>query len=261
MLRTPVSVYMTREPAVIPVGVNLEEAALRLDARRVSAMPVVNNEGRALGVLSRRDLLEAGKLVRPDGQRVLEWRLPNALVDDIMSKEIISVAPNTALGEAAALMLDARVHRVFVERGGALRGVLTTRDVMQAIVDHRLDAKLSRYMHVGVESIAHIGPLGFAQKQLRELGVRGLVVAWEGRPVGIFAEEEALASRDMDADTPVERVMSHEVLVESPDLPIHMAAGRMASMHARRMVVVSDGAMVGLLTGFDLAGAAALEGQ
>jgi hypothetical protein len=35
----------------------------------------------------------------------------------------------------------------------------------------------------------------------------------------------------------------------------------MASMHARRMVVVSDGAMVGLLTGFDLAGAAALEGQ
>ncbi len=262
MLRTPVSVFMTREPATIRSGTTLEKAADELDRRRVSAMPVVDEGARAIGVISRRDLLEAGKLVRPQGRGVAEWKLPDQTVDAIMSKELLTVPPSTAIGEAASIMLDRHVHRVFVEVDRSLRGVLTTRDVMQAIVDHKLDPPVERYMHVGVHSIAHIGPLGFARKQLADLDIRGLIVAWEGRPVGIFAEEEALASRDLDPDTPVEVVMGREVVIETPKVPLHLAAGRMASMHARRVVVVDDlGELVGVLTGFDMAGAAALDGQ
>ncbi len=179
-----------------------------------------------------------------------------------MTKQLLSVPPSTSVGEAATLMLDNHVHRVFVEVDRELRGVLTTRDVMSAIVDHKLDAPLSKYMHEGVHSVAHIAPLAFARKQLENLDVRGLIVAWEGRPVGIFAEEEALSSRDFDPDAPVEMAMGREVVVETPSVPLHLAAGRMASMHARRVVVVDDmGELVGVLTGFDMAGAAALDGE
>jgi CBS domain-containing protein len=253
---------MTREPSVISAGTSLEKAADALDRRKISAMPVVDQESRPIGVISRRDLLRAGKLERPEGRKVAEWRLPDQEVDDIMSKELITVAPTTAVGEAAALMLDRHVHRVFVEVDHELRGVLTTRDVMKAIVDHKIDIPLERYMHTGVHSVAHIAPVGFARKQLDDLDIRGLIVAWEGKPVGIFAEEEALVSRDLDPDTPVEVAMGRELVLETPKVPLYLAAGRMASMHVRRVVVVDDmGELVGVLTGFDMAGAAALDGE
>jgi CBS domain-containing protein len=253
---------MTREPAVLPAGTSLEKAAETLERRRISAVPVVDGDGRAVGVISRRDLLRAGKLERPEGRKVAEWRLPDQTVDEIMTKELLTVPPSTAIGEAASLMLDRHVHRVFVEVEHSLRGVLTTRDVMNAIVEHKLDAPIERYMHEGVHSVAHIAPLAFARKQLEDLDIRGLIVAWEGKPVGIFAEEEALASRDLDPDTPVEVAMGREVVIETPKVPLHLAAGRMASMHARRVAVVDDlGELVGVLTGFDMAGAAALDGQ
>ncbi|RLB47102.1 MAG: hypothetical protein DRJ42_26180 [Deltaproteobacteria bacterium] len=259
MLTTPVSEYMTREPTVIPVGANLETAAKLLDARGVSAMPVVDGDRIPVGVVSRRDLLRAGFLTKPEGRAVAEWRLPDRPVEGIMTREILAVAPTTALGEAAALMLDKRAHRVFVEEDKELHGVLTTRDIMKAIVDARLDAPLEGYMHRPVESIVDIGPLAFARKRLDDLDIRGLIVAWDGRPVGVFAEEQALASREVDPDTPVSQVMSHQVIVESPDVPLHLAAGRMASMHAQRVVVMKGDEMLGVLTGFDLAGAAALQ--
>lgn len=261
MLRLPVSVYMTRGPAVIPAGANLDRAAMLLDARGVSAMPVVDGDDVPIGVVSRRDLLRAGTLDRPDGRRAAEWRLPDRTVEEVMTREMITVAPTTALGEAATLMLDAHTHRVFVEENHKLAGVLTTRDIMEGIVDARLETPVEVYMHRPVESIVDIGPLAFARQSLAARDIRGLIVAWEGRPVGVFAEQEALASREMDPDIPVAQAMSHQVIVVTPEMPLHLVAGRMASMHAQRVVVMKDDEMVGVLTGFDLAGAAALEGD
>lgn len=260
MLRTSVSEYMTPDPAVVPVGANLEAAAELLDARGVSAMPVVDGDGLPVGVVSRHDLLRAGYVRRPDGRpRAIDWHLPDRPVEGVMTRGILAVAPSTAVGEAAGLMLDRRTHRVFVEHHERLQGVLTTRDIMAAIVDARLATPVQRYMHHPVESIVDIGPLAFARKNLEDLGIRGLIVAWDGRPVGVFAEEQALASRDADPDTPVSQVMSHQVITAGPEVPLHLVAGRMASLHAQRVVVMKDGAMLGVLTGFDLAGAAALE--
>ncbi len=250
---------MTRAPAVIPAGANLERAAMLLDARGVSAMPVVDGDNIPIGVVSRRDLLRAGTLDRPERRRAAEWRLPDRPVEGIMSRKIITVASSTALGEAAALMLDAHTHRVFVEENDELVGVLTTRDIMEGIVDARIETPVEVYMHRPVESIVDIGPLTFARQSLAALGIRGLIVAWEGRPVGVFAEQEALASRNTDSDIPVAQVMSHQVIVVGPDMPLHLVAGRMASMHAQRVVVTKDDEMLGVLTGIDLAGAAALE--
>jgi len=258
MFRMPVRLYMTREPASVGRDTPLEEVAEMLERRRISAMPVVDERRRTVGVISRRDLLRVGVLTVPEGRRVPEWRLPDQRAGDVMSSRVFAVAPSTSVAEAAAHMLDNHIHRVFVEVDRELRGVLTTRDVMQVIVDVRLEAPISRFMSKPVQTIASFEPLQVARRQLEELRVRGLVVAEEGVPIGLFTEEDALAARHVEADVAVERVMGHAFLVLRPETPTHRAAAQMAGMHVRRIVVMNDGELSGMLTGFDLAGAAAV---
>ncbi|MCA9604679.1 MAG: CBS domain-containing protein [Myxococcales bacterium] len=258
MFRVPVSVYMTLAPVAVRPEARLEEVAAALQARNISALPVTDAKQALLGVISRRDLLRVGELVRSTDDPLPAWRLPDRTAGEVMSRETLSVASSTSIKEAAALMLDHRVHRVFIEKERRLEGILTTRDVMRAIVEVRYAAPIHRFMTKPVQTIAPFEPLGVARRQLTELNVRGLVVAEEGWPVGMFAEQDALAARNHDDATPVEQVMGHEVLIQGPDVRAYRAAGRMASMHVRRIVVCDHGAVIGILTGFDLAGAAAI---
>lgn len=258
MFRVPVSVYMTLDPVSVRPDARLDEVASALAARNISAVPVIDARGRALGVVSRRDLLRVGEIEPATATTRARWRLPDRTAAEVMNPEIVAVASSTSVKEAAALMLDQRIHRVFVDKDRRLEGVLTTRDVMRAIVEVRYGAPIHRFMTKPVQTIAPFEPLGVARRQLDELNVRGLVVAEDGWPIGVFAEEDALAARLRDESTPVDQVMGHEVLIQSPDVRAYRAAGRMASMHARRIVVCDHGVVVGVLSGFDLAGAAAL---
>jgi CBS domain-containing protein len=258
MFEMPVRFYMTLEPASVQASTPLEEVAAALERRRISAMPVVDTANKTVGVISRRDLLRVGELRIPEGRNIPEWRLPEQTAGDVMTKQIVAIAPTTSIAEAAALMLDQRIHRVFIEMNRELRGVLTTRDVMQVIFDKRVRAPISAFMSSPVQTIASFEPLQVARRQLKELELRGLVILEEGVPVGLFTEEDALAARHHAADIAVEQVMSHAFLVLSPSIPIHRAAAQMASMHVRRIVVMKEGELVGILTGFDLAGAAAV---
>lgn len=254
----PVRLYMTLEPASVRADTSLDEVAALLERRRISAMPVVDERHETVGVISRRDLLRVGELRVPEGRQIPEWRLPEQTAGDVMTTHIVAIAPTTSVAEAASLMLDQRIHRVFVEMNRELRGVLTTRDVMQVIVDKRVQAPIASFMSSPVQTIAAFEPLQVARRQLKELAVRGLVVVEDGVPVGLFTEEDALAARHHEADLAVERVMSQAFLVLRPETPTFRAAGQMASMHVRRIVVMKEGDLVGILTGFDLAGAAAV---
>ena len=254
----PVSLYMTREPASVREDTLLEEVAHLLAVRRISAMPVVNAKGRPVGVISRRDLLRVGELTFPKGRNVPEWDLPKKPVGEVMTTKLTVIAPSTSVREAASYMLDQHVHRVFIEVDHELRAVLTTRDVMQAIVDMRLETPISKLMSHPVQTIAPFQPLQVARRQLAELRVRGLVVADDGVPLGLFTEQDALAARHHAADLAVDRVMSHGLLVLPGTMKVWNAAAQMASMHAHRIVVMGESGPAGILTPFDLAGAAAL---
>jgi len=258
MFRAPVSIYMTPSPVTCRPESTLEEVAAQLALRKISAMPVVDDDGRPVGVISRRDLLRVGRLVEAKNPHARTWELPDQTALEVMTDRILAVATSTSVKEAAGLLLDHRIHRVLVEKDRHLVGVLTTRDVMRAIVEERYRAPIRRFMSTPAHTIAAFEPVSAAREQLKSLGVRGLIVAEEGWPIGVFAEEDALASRHRDASTPVEHVMGPDVLIQGPDVLACRAAARMATMHARRIVVVEDAVVRGVLTEVDLAGAAAI---
>lgn len=127
-----------------------EEIAEILADRDISGMPVVDCDGRVVGVISERDLAHAlgGPIVRLAIRRHNRPRLTTDIVDlprsNRRAKEIMSVPPltvqlRTPLEEIARLMRVHQVNRVPVLDGERLAGVVTRGDVLGAIghIEHR----------------------------------------------------------------------------------------------------------------------------
>jgi hypothetical protein len=95
-----------------------EVARLVLD-RGFSAVPIVDEDGRPLGVLSKTDLVRDGA---PS----------DAAASDVMTPVVLTVPENASLGDAVELMATHAIHRVFVVAdSGEITGVLTTMDVVR----------------------------------------------------------------------------------------------------------------------------------
>lgn len=257
MFRMPVSNYATKHVIAVQPDTLLAAVHLRLTLHRISSMPVLDARERAVGVVSRRDLLRVGE-VRIEDDRLPVLVFPEHQVKAVMSHPVLTIAPSTSIGEAAGQMLDARVHRIYLEEDGRVVGVLSTTDIMRAIHQKRRKAPIENFMTSPVVMIDRETRLAEATEQLKGSGLSCLVVAEDRRPVGLFRQEEALAARNRAPDTKVEDVMSYSALCLERSTPVWRAAAQAYSLRAHRIVAMDGDRLVGILTGINLAGAAAL---
>jgi CBS domain-containing protein len=120
----PISTIMTRKVAAVRADTDVSEARARMLERGVSGLPVVNNWGRAIGVISKTDLVEH----EVTGER------GRATVGDLMMPLVFALPPDSSISHAAALMAFEGVHRIIVvDRGGYLVGLVSTMDVVRWI--------------------------------------------------------------------------------------------------------------------------------
>jgi len=137
---------MSRDVVCIPSATSLREAARRLVEGGFTGAPVVDEEGRCLGVLSQTDLTRSLAQVGPapaheEEQEVFaDWqladveRLPGGEVARYLTRVPITAPMSAPVGELAALMCDARVHRVLITcPGGKVVGIVSSLDVLRAV--------------------------------------------------------------------------------------------------------------------------------
>ena len=71
-----------------------------------------------------------------------EWNaLEEHTVADVMTRTVVSLLPNTPVQVAADRMRTAGVHRILVMRGDRLLGIVTTKDIANAVADHKLTTR------------------------------------------------------------------------------------------------------------------------
>ena len=109
---------MTREPATLRPSDTVERAQREMQLGNIRHLPVLGRDHRLVGILSDRDLLQhptAGAHVR-----------------DLMQGEVLSVAADTELTEAAYMLLSRRIGSLPVCDGdGQLLGILTETDFVR----------------------------------------------------------------------------------------------------------------------------------
>ena len=113
---------MSRDVATITPGTSLRDAARRMAALNVGALPVSNQE-RLVGMITDRDIAVRG---------VAEGKTPSAKVRDVMTPQIKYCFEDQELDEIAANMADIQVRRLpVVDRDGHAIGILSIDDVVR----------------------------------------------------------------------------------------------------------------------------------
>src|SRR5262245_49669106 len=120
---------MSPATVLVPEDMSLQGAARLLSHARVSGAPVVNADGRCVGVISTTDFLhwaERGKRAAAapsQGCVCSAWQivdaggLPPEAVRDYMTADPVTAAASLSVGALARRMLDAHIHRVIVVDG------------------------------------------------------------------------------------------------------------------------------------------------
>lgn len=136
---------------MVPEQMSLQGAARILSRAQVSGAPVVDAQGRCVGVLSSGDFVRwAEKDCRsvahavPSESAYGEWHFCEreasggcAEVADAMNRDPVLVRPDVGIRELARMMLDAHIHRVIVVDGHERPvGVVAATDILAAVARH-----------------------------------------------------------------------------------------------------------------------------
>ncbi len=138
---------MTRSPLTLPPDAPLGVVANLFAERGISGAPVVEPDGRLLGIVTEGDLirrLAAGaekprswlaEFFRPAARQAADFsRVHGRTAQDVMTRHLHAVAEDTAIGEVARLMEQHGIRRVPVLRDGVLAGIVSRADLVRALM-------------------------------------------------------------------------------------------------------------------------------
>jgi len=132
---------MTKDVLLLQQDESLLVALRKLVRRRASGAPVLDSDGRLVGVISQRDVMSwheraveqlADQSV-PDPDEYLR-RLQTEQVRTVMTTSPTSIPESASLGVALALLRERGIHRLPVTRDGRVVGILTGSDILLAML-------------------------------------------------------------------------------------------------------------------------------
>ena len=141
---------MTSDVVTLEAGGTIHEALVLMGENRVSAIPVVDREGRCVGILSTTDLVDMTRdvdddlyqidLVDPTSRRFLLDRLAHSMgnekIDSFMSETLTTVSPDSTLANATRKILKAGIHHLpVIDDEDRLVGIVSSLDILAEFAD------------------------------------------------------------------------------------------------------------------------------
>ena len=138
---------MSVDPVCVHPSTTIRALARVFEDNQVSGAPVVDREGRVVGVVSKSDLIRRCSegsddvppsylfevLFQKEGQEAASDIVPEALmcVEDFMTRQPLTIGPDAPAASIARLMFDRRAHRVIVtDKDRFPVGIITSMDLL-----------------------------------------------------------------------------------------------------------------------------------
>ena len=141
---------MTSDVITVSRETSVRDLAILFTERRISSVPVVDDNGDLIGIVSESDLIEQDKNLHiPTVVSIFDWviylesdkrfekelqKMTAQTVGEIYSEEVFSVGPETPVSEVADIMSSKKVHAVPVVEGRRLVGVIARIDLIRTMV-------------------------------------------------------------------------------------------------------------------------------
>ena len=146
-----VSDLMTRRVHTVRPETTLKDVAAVLSEHRISGLPVVDADGKLMGVIGKTDILAKEGAEPPQGLRrllhpretsKLESKIGARTAGEAMSAPAITVEPSYTVSGAAQIMIEHGINRLPVLLDDRLVGILTRFDLVRAFA--RSDGEIER---------------------------------------------------------------------------------------------------------------------
>lgn len=130
-----------------------------------------------------------------------------ARLGELMTGAVVAVAPEDTLGEAAERMAEEGVGSAIVLDSGRLIGILTERDLLQAVAGrvHTSEARVREWMTGDPITASEATSADEAMRTMLEQGFRHLPVVEGGRTIGVVSLRELMRATmqvDVGAESP-----------------------------------------------------------
>lgn len=142
---------MTKEIYTVHLDTEIKALAKTFVEHNVNAMPVVDDDGKLLGMVTQTDLVEQDKPLHiPTVISLFDWviylespkkfmeevrKVTARKVGEICSKDVVTCAPETPVATVASLMVDNKVHLVPVVENERMVGVIARLDIIRSMGD------------------------------------------------------------------------------------------------------------------------------
>ena len=191
--RFHISSVMVKDVITVPETMQLGEVAKIMLDNGIGSVPVMKDD-EMVGIVSKADFVTLAVGIAFD----------KITVKEIMTKDVVAVAPTDRLVHARRQMMDANVGRLPVIDDDELVGMITSKDLMRAFIDFRKNVpekyQKTQIKEVVVEDIMSSNPsyvskemsISEVSKIMMETGYNGLPVVEEGKVVGIITQTDIL---------------------------------------------------------------------
>jgi CBS domain-containing protein len=210
---------------------SVKEVAKIFLERRVSAAPVIDDQGKLVGIVSEGDLMhraEAGterhrswwlRALTAEETLAAEYiKAHGRKVADVMTRDVITAAPDTPLHEIAALLEKKSIKRVPIVKNGHLVGIVSRANLIQAVASTRKELEIPLSDNaIRDKLLAHLQGQAWAHTLLLNVTVNGGVVDLWGI-TGSEAERKAI--RVAAESTPGVSAVNDNLITR----PIHIAS-------------------------------------
>jgi CBS domain-containing membrane protein len=248
-------------------GHSLPLARELMDMKRIRHLPVVDDAGMLVGLVTHRDLLNAAisSLAPLDAAERDELQL-KVPVARIMRAQIWTIGPDDPADAAARLMLEHNIGCLPVTEHGRVVGILTEADLVEAIaillpaISKPKEEKLLTLADIWTPSpqvIEASQPLVTAREVMNLLEIRHLPVLMAGELYGLLCERDLAVAEAFAGDATgrvlVGQVVTEPAFVVNPDARPEEVAIDMATSKQDAALAIRGGKIFGIITTADLA--------
>ncbi len=200
----PIHQVMSSPPFTAPVDMNYREAYQQLIHNRIRHLIVIDHGGDLVGIVTGTDFLT---------HLGLEYFMEFKNVNQVMSRDVLTLKPSSTAFTAMNLMNDRRISSLVIEENNLPKGIVTERDLLR-LIRSKLNLKtiqLADVMSQPVETVFSDVSTHRAAKVLLEKGLRRLVVInSSGHYVGIITETDMIKGLRTSYTDHLKEVIQHQ---------------------------------------------------
>ena len=194
---------MTTPVVTVKPHTSLREVSTVLVDRGISAVPVVDQAGELVGIVSEADIVpletasDPRSRILPVPRRSRHEGPPPRGVSDVMTREVATLPEDADVADVARLMLEKGVKRIPIVSGKRVAGIISRRDILKVLVrsDEEIRVEVEALLRnetlmldeyraeVADGTVLLFGPRDPSRRQLAEIvarGVPGVVTAGFG---------------------------------------------------------------------------------